>query len=252
MKSFIAFASVGLIWISLAVAPVHAQLPAYSGGSASQWYSANDEGSIRVATLVAKALAQTLYDPNIDVRQAAIGALEAMEVNAAPVVADIAQRLRDVDAYLRADASRTLTKLNTVAVPSVIAALQDRDPRVRELAARTFIEMKTVPTDAIHPLIQLLWDCNTDVRQAAIEALEAMGPAAKPAMEALVQRMRDPDAYLRSDASRTLVKFGPDSLTSLLPLLNDGDPRVRELAARTVEEIEFNVTSGNYVTADTR
>ncbi|HTQ39824.1 MAG TPA: HEAT repeat domain-containing protein [Pirellulales bacterium] len=213
----------------------------------ASWLSVNDEASKKLTAQVAAALSQALWDENTDARQAAMFALEAMDAGAAPAIPTIAERLRDVDAYLRADSSRILTKLDAPAVPSVIAALYDPDPRVRELAARTFIEMKTTPTSAIPALTQLLWDCVPDVRQAAIEALEAMGPAAKPAIDALVQRLRDPDAYIRGDASRTLVELGPETLPSMLPLLRDGDPRVRQLTARTIEEIEFNLTSGNYI-----
>jgi HEAT repeat protein len=103
---------------------------------------------------------------------------------------------------------------------------------------------KRVQSDAVAALEERLWDPNTDVRQAAVYALEAMGPGAKSAIAVIAQRMRDPDAYIRADAARTLVEFGPDAVPSLLPLLRDSNPRVRELTTRTLEEIEFNVASG--------
>jgi HEAT repeat protein len=105
-------------------------------------------------------------------------------------------------------------------------------------------KIKSVQAATIAALEERLRDPNTDVRQAAIYALEAMGPAAKPAIDALAQRMRDPDAYLRADAARTLIEIGPDAISSMLPLLQDYDPRVRELAAWALAEIEFNVASG--------
>jgi len=103
---------------------------------------------------------------------------------------------------------------------------------------------KRVQADTVVALEQRLWDPDTDTRQAAIYALEAMGPGAKYAIAAIAQRLRDPDAYLRADAARTLVELGPDSIPSMLPYLRDYDPRVRQLTAWALAEIEFNVAAG--------
>jgi HEAT repeat protein len=105
-------------------------------------------------------------------------------------------------------------------------------------------KLKKTQAATVAALEVSLLDPDTDTRQAAIYALEAMGPAAKPAIEGLVQRMRDPDAYLRADAARTLVEIGADAIPSMLPLLQDCDPRVRQLTAWTLAEINFNVASG--------
>jgi hypothetical protein len=105
-------------------------------------------------------------------------------------------------------------------------------------------KIKKVQAATVAALEVSLLDPDTDTRQAAIYALEAMGPGAKPAIDSLVQRMRDTDAYLRADAARTLVEIGPDAIPNMLPLLQDCDPRVRQLTAWTLAEINFNVASG--------
>ena len=105
-------------------------------------------------------------------------------------------------------------------------------------------KLKKVQAATVAALEASLWDPDTDSRQAAIYALEALGPGAKPAMASLAQRMRDPDAYLRADAARTLVEIGPDAIPFMLPLLQDCDPRVRQLTGWALAEINFNVASG--------
>jgi HEAT repeat protein len=130
-------------------------------------------------------------------------------------------------------------------MPAICFAQNPTHPgTLPETQAATEAANKRVQSATVIALEARLWDPNTDVRQAAIYALEAMGPGAKSVAPSIAQRVRDPDAYLRADAARTLVELGPDAIPSLLPLLDDGDPRVRELTARSIQEIEFNVASG--------
>lgn len=90
---------------------------------------------------------------------------------------------------------------------------------------------------AISALTERLGDCDASVRQAAALALRDMGPEAKAAIPALAQRLRDIDGYVAIDSAQTLKGMGPEAVPGLTPLLRDCEPRVRELAVRTLRQI---------------
>ena len=93
-------------------------------------------------------------------------------------------------------------------------------------------------------LTERLWDADASVRLAAVSALRAMGPEAKAAIPALAQRLRDRDRIVGIDAAHALERMGPEAVPSLTRLFHDNDSWVRELAARTLEQIEAEALSG--------
>ena len=100
-------------------------------------------------------------------------------------------------------------------------------------------------TDMVIPaLTEQLRDWDASVRQAAVFALREMGPEAKPAIPALAEVLRDPDGYVAIDASHTLEKMGAEAVPSLVSLLRDENPRVRKLAAQTLQQIASEAVSG--------
>ena len=84
------------------------------------------------------------------------------------------------------------------------------------------------------------------MRQAAVAALREMGREAKGAIPALAEVLRDQDQYVAIDASHVLEGMGPDAVPSLLPLLRDCQPRVRELAARDFAAHRAGRQAGRY------
>ena len=123
------------------------------------------------------------------------------------------------------------------AVPSLVAMLQARDSVGPADRPRTLQQLGPDAKTAVPALVQRLWDPDTSVRQAVVLALRDIGPEAKVAIPALAQRLRDPDRYVAVDAAHTLGRMGPDSTPSLVPLLRDCNPRVRELALQTFRQI---------------
>jgi HEAT repeat protein len=186
---------------------------------------------------VVVALAERLGDDDPAVRQATVAALRAMGPLARPAIPAVARRVRDRDCYIRIDAAHVLEQFGADSVPALTDLLQDADPHVRELAARTLQRIGPVANAAIPALVQHLSDENVSVRQVALAALRAMGMEARPAIPAIAQRLRDSDAYIRMDAARTLVALGPVVVPAVTPLLHDPSPRVRELSARTLQQI---------------
>jgi len=197
-----------------------------------------------VMDLAVSALTASLRDVEPRVRQAAVFALTEMAPASRSAIPVLEQTVRDPDAYIRIDAAHALYKLGQPSVPSLVRLLRDGDPRIRELAARTLLEMGDRAAEAIPALIQRLGDIEPRVRQAAVLALTEMGKVARSAIPALASTMRDPDSFVRIDAAHALAQLGPESIPSLVGLLQDNDERVRELTAETLREIAAETLSG--------
>lgn len=94
-----------------------------------------------------------------------------------------------------------------VAVPKLVAALADPDPRIR---------------------------------RSAIDALDLLGPLGVSAVKALTRALEDPDRFVRWSAARTLSHLGPaaqDAAATLAKLRSDPDPDVRRAASTALDRI---------------
>ena len=93
---------------------------------------------------------------------------------------------------------------------------------------------------AVAALAESLGDEDASVRMAAAEALGSMGPEAEAAIPELVELARDPDGYVRGTAARVLVRIGPAAVPGLAGLLQDGNPKVRRIAAQAQRFLAIN------------
>jgi len=139
----------------------------------------------------ASALMQCLTDSSPAVRGHAANALGSIGAGEASVL--LATTLHDPERIVRvwsAVALRNLhwsgaTDATPLAVPALIAALQDSDATVREKAANALGTIRDVR--AVDPLLAALKDDEVMVRYAAVEALEEIGdPRALPALQWVV------------------------------------------------------------------
>jgi len=87
-----------------------------------------------------------------------------------------------------------LGRIGAGAVPPLIAALHDPNPRIRAEAARALSRMGPAAQDAVQPLTERLHDPEREVRQAAARALGQIGPAAAPAVPALITLLETSDS----------------------------------------------------------
>ena len=127
-----------------------------------------------------------------------------------PDPAALVEKLKSPDAAVSGAASLELLRLGEPAAPALVKLLQDPDPTLRALAARTFWGMGArAGNAAVPPLADALGDADASVRVGAAMALENMGPLAAPAVPALVRALRDPDAKVRPWAARALGSIGP-------------------------------------------
>jgi HEAT repeat protein len=103
-------------------------------------------------------------------------------------------------------------------VAALVAALNDREPRVRAAAAIAVSWIGERADAAVPELIRLLKDDQEDVRKNAVTAIGRLGPAAKGAIPQLKPLLKGPDAYRRVDVAEALRLVGasPDSFVPTL------------------------------------
>lgn len=175
---------------------------------------------------------EALSDQNANVRAAAVRALgeSASERAAAPLMGV----LRDETSTFRQQAAASLARLGTVAMPSLIRALKDPKPSVRQLVAQSLGEIGS--KDAVQSLIELI---TTDQSGARPEAIEALGKIGDPAAIApILSVLRSGSVAVRKRAVAALAKFrDPRALDAMTAALADQNEEVRQSAASGLGEI---------------
>jgi HEAT repeat protein len=127
-----------------------------------------------------------------------------------------------------------------VAVPALLAALDDASAGVRGQAALALGHIGPVAGPARLRLIALLADGDETVRCRAAEALGQVGGPPEPSVAALVELLADASVPVRASAARALggLKEGAAAaVSSLAVLLQDTEESVRTAAAEAVKRI---------------
>ena len=118
----------------------------------------------------------------------------------------------------------------------VVAALQDRVPRIRREGIRSFAKLKANVPGAAGPLIACLTDRDQAVRREALQQAVRWSPPPEDTTdyaEALIDGLTNPDRAIRMLAAEALASQAPAALERTLPLLAfRGDT-----AAATVEAL---------------
>ncbi len=125
-------------------------------------------------------LIRTLDYLDVDVRLAAVLALERLGPAARAAVPALAQSVRLPDPNLRMAALRALVGIGTdaqPALPAMAAAVADPDARVRRTAAESLGRFGVAARGAADALTRALDDGDADVRRAASDALLNVLPA---------------------------------------------------------------------------
>lgn len=171
----------------------------------------------------AAAVRAHLGDPDPDVREAALGALERA---GGLTPDDVAAALGDASPTVRRRAAEAAGKLPGV---SLAVLLDDADPTVVEVAAWACGEQEQVADDVLGRLIALAGDHTEPlVREAAAAALGAIGDAR--GLPAILHATRDKPA-IRRRAVLALAPFGgPEVEAAIDRALADRDWQVRQAA----------------------
>jgi HEAT repeat protein len=130
-------------------------------------------------------------------------------------VADLLADLRSPDPAVADQAVRQFVMMGEPAVPALIAAVKDPEPRVRTAAASALWGLGPKARTAVTALAETLADADDGVRLAAVMALEAVGPDAAPAVPALARAVRDRNGNVRLWAAKALGRIGPPAREAL-------------------------------------
>ncbi|MBN1642454.1 MAG: HEAT repeat domain-containing protein [Anaerolineae bacterium] len=138
-------------------------------------------------------------------------------------------------ARVRFVCAEALALAGEVAVPPLIAALQDPDPSVRARAAQSLGQLRD--QRATPALIASLADTSEGVRQAAAGALGQLGDAL--AFDPLVLVLQDPSPQVRQRAGEALLALAPtEPLAQQLHSLIHSGAEGRAQAATALGELQ--------------
>jgi HEAT repeat protein len=160
-------------------------------------------------------------------------------------VALCAAQLDDKDIQVRRKAADGLARLGAFAdtssaVPAMMRAMKDPDPKMREYLAWALHRAGPKSTLAIPMLLEFLQDKHAKVREAAAVALAGMGKAAKETKESLEKVLRDRDKYVRLQAAVALGAIGvfsKDAEEIVIAAFADEDEKYSALAAHISGDI---------------
>jgi HEAT repeat protein len=192
-------------------------------------------------------------------------------------VGPLVEALHDEDRAVRDAAAVALRKIGQPAAPALIAALQDPNGNVQEIAVAV---LKDLPDPcAIEPLIGCLANKNWIVRMHAakglglaggeravaplipllmdsvkavrVDATEALARIGRPAVASLLAALRHEAWILRLHACEALGKIGAEESVEALcqAMLNDRDVAVRQDAAKALGGIGSSLALEGLTTA---
>lgn len=131
---------------------------------------------------------------------------------------------------LRTVAVAAIGGLGPEVIPTLLVALHDRSPLVREGAVQALASLGSNTTEVLAPLAAALQDRDTWVRQRAVEALASANPS-PVARKALADALEHKDTMVRRAVVQALTtsEIGrkPANVTSMVP---NGMMRVNEMA----------------------
>jgi HEAT repeat protein len=158
------------------------------------------------------ALLGALDDKDSRVRTAVLKVLESFggaAREAAPAAAarvergEPEERLAAVEATIKMDPSQSGRM-----VPLRVLFLGDPNPAIRSGAMQALVEMRTVPPELIPSLSAALQDKERPIRYLAAEGLGSLGVLAQGAIPALIQALKDPEESIRTSAGNALLEDG--------------------------------------------
>jgi len=223
------------------------------------------------AASAAPQLVKLLGDKDAGIRAASIWALMMVGASPAETVAGVKPLVADADPMVRVVAAWSLAKSEPTNAEQMrashelfVAALKDKNPRMRAAAARAIVDLKAGDPAAREAMIEVLGDGDPAV--SAIVA-GAMIEAGEQAVPRLVEGLKRKE--VRGFAAQTLGHIGPkakDAVPALSALVADEDAHVRaaviaalgaiapddaEVTARVVAALEDKNTDVRLAAIDT-
>jgi HEAT repeat protein len=117
--------------------------------------------------------------------------------------------------------------------PALVAALQDAEPRRREVAVLALGQMRPLSMEVVEQVVRLLDDPQASVQRAALLAVKSLGPRGAPALPKIRERAHDPDPQVREATIEILFASAPRDeqlIEALAIAVDDGEPSVQRRA----------------------
>lgn len=191
------------------------------------------------ASAAIPALLKMMRRGNAREHSAAVLALGFMGQKAVPF---LVEALKDEDPRVQEGAVEAMGEIipeSSSGVPALARLLKHPVLRVRWRAALALGEMEQVAAEGIPALIEALDDESAWVRWSAAQALGEMGAMAAAAVPALSRKLRDSEKFVRGRAMHALRKMGTRAQAAVPALIeilegNQRDPLEREWAAKAL------------------
>jgi HEAT repeat protein len=183
-------------------------------------------------------LAQALKDPDDKVQKLAVRILEEMKADPALLFDQVLPLLEEKDnEAARINAINVIWRAGPAAVPPLLKALKDPQPKVRQIAIWSLHQGGLESASVFEPLLPALSDANAGVRASAMAALARHGSQAVPY---LADGLKDTQPEVRTQAATSLgfVQAKPADVLPLLDkALHDENEEVRVAAAAALEQL---------------
>src|SRR5205807_1155953 len=172
---------------------------------------------LKIGQPAVDAMAAGLADPNPDTRRLTADSLGKIgDPKALPI---LGEALQDISGSVREAAARAMELLGW-------QPEDDAEKAIRAVALRDWNQAASLGVAAVPPLVAALKDSEPRWAEAATDALTKVGPAAVPP---LLEILKDENPIRRSQAARALGEIRvAEAAPALLETLQDPDGTVRE------------------------
>ena len=216
--------------------------PSYQGKSLSEWvdllYTPNHTQAMNSIAAIGPKAIPFLFEEARRWDSTVQGVYRTIWPKLPAILRQRLPALKPVDLNFPGKIGNALMAVGKQELPRLIAALENRNPRVRHVAILAIQYMDAKPDAAVPVLCKLLSDPDDWVRGSALQLLGFMGPKAKPAVPALMATLRfGTNKYIvgtRATAAWALGRIGPDARTAvpwLKQSLSDTNTPLRLTAA---------------------
>lgn len=154
-----------------------------------------------------------------------------------PEEVGLLERMGYEDKDVRYAAYDELIAMGADAVPILVEGLKHEDAGIRNASASTLGKIGPDAVGAVPALIEALEDKYREVHRTAVEAIGRIGPGASEAIPILIEKLADGDSGSGGQIATALAQLKPDSIPSLIELLESDDDDLILWAIKSLEEI---------------